>query len=280
MGSIDWGYPNDEAIQAMHAYSTHDSDKGYPDGTTQAAYDSWMAYYNKHSSNNPNHSGVDFDNWKDEVRAEHPEWVEARDWYSTNIVGDGWKNLVKEYKENITDPSNVKPPGFNDQSDWIDENATPTGSGFKPPTVGTFTGDAASTNGVAVNTAALEWFAKEVLQKLTGNGNILLSTMEQLKTIDPKPGAFARAEVLRQAIVGATGQDGGVRGDMADMLYNMNNALIAVADALLKMAGEYKNLEELNSMTTEKLTEIMGDSFKGLDGLSTYGQKTVKTDGN
>ena len=64
------------------------------------------------------------------------------------------------------------------------------------------------------------------------------------------------------------------------MLVNMNTSLIAVQDALLKMAGQYKNLEELNSLTTDKLTEVMGDSFKGLDGLGTYGQKTIKTDGN
>ncbi|WP_433794797.1 hypothetical protein [Actinoplanes sp. CA-252034] len=278
MASIDWGYPNQEAITAMHAYSTHDEAKGYPAGTTQAAYDSWMAYYNKHSNSR---TGVDYDKWKDSVRAEHPEWVEARDWYTSNITDtNGWKKLVSDYKGQITDPSNVKPPAFNSQGDWIDETKTPTGSGFKPPTIDGFKGDAAATKGVAVNTAALEWFAKEVLQKITGPGNVLLSTVDQLNLVDPKPGGFARAEVLRQAIVGATAQDGGVKGDMKDMLVNMNTSLIAVADALLKMAGDYKNLEELNKLTNDKLNEIMGESFKGLDGLGTYGTKTVKTDGN
>jgi hypothetical protein len=279
MASVDFGYPNDKAITAMHAYSTGDKALGRPDGTTQAAHDSWMAYYNKHQNDR---TGVDYDKWEDEVRGQHPEWVDARQWYEKNILDtDGWKKLVKDYKAHVTDPSTVKPPGFGDKPDWIDETKTPTNSGFTPPGVNaTFKGDPAATKGVAVNTAALEWFANEVLGKVTGNGNILLSTADQLSKIDPKPGAFARAEVLRQAVVGATAQDGGVKGDMKDMLVNMNTSLIAVQDALLKMAGQYKNLEELNSLTTDKLTEVMGDSFKGLDGLGGYGQKTIKTDGN
>ncbi|MEU4752052.1 hypothetical protein AB0F93_13855 [Micromonospora tulbaghiae] len=278
LATIDWGYPNDKAISAMNAYGMGDDFLKKPDGTVQAAYDSWMAFYNK---NQNNRTGVNFEKWKDEVRAEHPEWIEARDWYDKNILDtDGWKNLVKTYKDNITDPSNVKPPAFTDQSDWIDDKIQ-TGSGFKPPAINpTFKGDTASTSGVAVNTAALKWFAEDVLGSITGAGKILLTTADQLGAIDPRPGAFARAEVLRQAIVGATAQDGGVKGDMKDMLVNMNTALLAVQAALLKMAAEYENLEELNALTTDKLGEIMGDSFKGLDNLSTYGQKIVKTDGN
>jgi hypothetical protein len=279
LARIDWGYPNDKAISAMNAYGMGDAAIGKPEGTTQAAYDSWMAFYNKHQNNR---TGVDYERWKDEVRAEHPEWIEARDWYDKNILDtEGWKNLVKTYKDNITDPSNVKPPAFTDKPDWIDEEKTPTDSGFKPPAINpTFKGDTASTGGVAVNTAALKWFAEEVLGKVTGAGNILLTTADQVGAIDPRPGAFARAEVLRQAVVGATAQDGGVKGDMKDMLVNMNTALLAVQTALLKMAVEYDNLEELNALTTDKLGEIMGDSFKGLDNLSTYGQKIIKTDGN
>ncbi|MGX1616488.1 hypothetical protein ACWIF8_21660 [Micromonospora chalcea] len=279
LARIDWGYASPEAIAAMNAYGMGDAAIGKPEGTTQAAYDSWMAYYNKHQNRR---TGVDFDRWKDEVRAEHPEWIEAREWYDKNVLDiDGWRNLVKEYKANITDPSNVKPPAFTDKPDWIDETKTPTNSGFTPPGINpTFKGDTASTSGVAVNTAALEWFANEVLGRITGPGNVLLATVDQLNAVDPRPGAFARAEVLRQAVVGATAQDGGVKGDTKDMLVDMNTALLAVQHALLKMAAQYKNLEELNSLTTEKLTEVMGDSFKGLDNLSTYGQKIIKTDGN
>ena len=282
MARIDWGYPNDKAISAMNAYGMGDAVIGKPEGTTQAAYDSWMAYYHEHGRNSRYGTGVNLEGWKNQVRAEHPEWIEAREWYDKNILDtDGWKNLVKTYKDRITDPSNVKPPAFTDQSDWIDESKTPTNSGFKPPAIDpTFKGDTASTSGVAVNTAALKWFAEDVLGSITGAGNILLTTADKLSAIDPRPGAFARAEVLRQAIVGATAQDGGVKGDMKDMLVNMNTALLAVQTALLKMAAEYENLEELNALTTDKLSEIMGDSFNGLDNLKTYGQKVVKTDGN
>ncbi|MEW2592580.1 hypothetical protein AB0893_19430 [Micromonospora aurantiaca] len=278
MATIDWGYPNDKAISAMNAYGMGDDFLKKPDGTVQAAYDSWMAFYNKHQNSR---TGVNYERWKDEVRAEHPEWIEARDWYDKNILDtDGWKNLVKTYKDNITDPSNVKPAAFTDQSDWIDDKIS-TGSGFEPPAINpTFKGDTASTSGVAVNTAALKWFAEDVLGRITGAGNILLTTADKLSAIDPRPGAFARAEVLRQAIVGATAHDGGVKGDMKDMLVNMNTALLAVQTALLKMAAEYENLEELNALTTDKLSEIMGDSFNGLENLKTYGQKVVKTDGN
>ncbi|MET7468178.1 hypothetical protein ABZS35_05470 [Micromonospora sp. NPDC005599] len=279
MARIDWGYPNDKAISTMDAYGMGDTALKQPHGTVQAAYDSWMDYYTKHGTNSQYGTGVNLEGWKNQVRAEHPEWIDAREWYVNNILdGGGWQNLVKTYKDRITDPSNVTPPAFTDKSDWIDE---PTNSGFKPPGVDpTFKGDTASTNGVAVNTAALRWFANEVLGKVAGPGNILLTTADRLSAVDPRPGAFARAEVLRQAVVGATAQDGGVKGDMKDMLVNMNTALLAVQEALLKMATDYGNLEELNAMTTDKLGEIMGDSFKGLDNLGTYGQKIIKTDGN
>jgi len=276
--SIDWSYPSQDAINAMHAYSTHDKAKGYPDGTTQAAYDSWTAYANSHGTAK---TGASLDGWADSVRAQHPEWVEAHQWYNENIVGDGWDKLVEDFKKHATDPSNVNPPGFNDKPDWIDDSKNPTNSGFDPSGIKTsFTGDSASTSGTAVNTAALEWFANDFLGAITGEGHMLLQTADLVGQINPKPGAFARAEVLRQAIVGATAQDGGVKGDTKDMLINMNTTLLAMKEALLKMAKQYRDVEELNGLTTDKLNEYLGDSFQGLNGISGYGSKTVKTDGN
>ena len=231
MGSIDWGYPNPDAIAAMIAY-------GVPEDAINAAVPSGPM--------------------------------------TELVLLEDWKTLVEEYKTRITDPSHVTPLAFTERSDWL----APEKSGFRAPEIESFKGEAASASGVAVNTAALEWFANVVLGSVVGPKGILIEMAQDVAAVDPRPGAFARAEALRLAIVGATAQDGGVKGDIKQMLVNMNTALLAVQDALLKMAAQYNDLEELNSLTTEELNAIMGDSLNGLDSLKSYGQKTISTDGN
>ena len=263
---VDFSYPNPTAVDKVVDFAAHDKAMGYPDGTSYSA----VQLVRKYSS------------YKEAEKHMSQQQKDAyNNWYSTDIIEtDHWKKLVADYKAKITDPKMTKPPGFTDKPDWIDETKTPTNSGFNPPGVNsTFKGDPASTGGMAVNTAALEWFANEVLGKVVGNDGVIKKTALTVDAVNPKPGGFARAELLRQAIVGATGADGGIKMDTRDMLYNIEKSLDSVRLALLEMAKKYKDTEELNKLSTADLDTIMGDAFKGLQGLNQYGSKDTHTDG-
>ncbi|WP_067494996.1 hypothetical protein [Actinoplanes sp. TFC3] len=268
--SIDFGYPNDEAIDKIGVLADHDKSLGHDAGWTRSVIKKIEADI----MNSPQHkesTGGSFDR-SDYDQDELAAW----DWYRSDVVDtDHWESLVKDYKADVTDESNVKPDGYNGDKQYV-PYTEPKVEGSNVP----YSGSNNANKELAVSTEALKYFANQIdaIVKDDGTG-MLTDARNKLKAVQMKPGGFAKAEVLRQKIDGVSANDAGLRGDSMGMLLAVQEALLAVKSGLLKMANEYEKAEDFNSMTAEQLTNNMDGAWGKISDVGDYGQSSGTTAG-
>lgn len=193
------------------------------------------------------------------------EWA-VWDWYRKQTEPERWKELVTEYRETGS-TDRIKPPAEFDPA-----NATITkpgvvveGSDIKP-----FAGKDATSGSVAVSTEAILHFANalSVVAPPDGRGGMLVRVIDSLDGVSPRPGAFAKAEVLRRDIMG-TSASTGLRGETAAVMVDIQAALVSVQTDLRALAKDYDSTEELNSLSVDKFGDVMRGSDARIDRLGT-----------
>lgn len=254
--SIDFSYANPEAVDAVGVLPEYDKEHGFEDGWARSVIERWRNDYDG-----------DID-WDDDEQA-------LLDWYKDDVIEhDKWKAIVEEHNEDITQEDNVTVDQYDADNPPFDmpENT------FEHPEDAEYSGGDNPNQELAVSTEALRHVANQIgaIVGLDDSGsNLILQARTQLSDIQMRPGGFAKAEVLRQKIEGASADSSGLRGDAMGLLLASHEALLAVKDGLLKIADSYDNAEEFNEMSTTQLGENMGNAWGKIDKLSEYG----KTDG-
>lgn len=260
----DFGYPNDDAIKATGVLSQHDSDSGNPPGWTQAVIDKITKDNENRSPHEQNNGtgGYDPNNYT-------PEENEAWEWYKANVLDqEHWEQIVKNYESNGGSKANITPSAYNPDDEYIPHKD----SGFKPPPVNEYNGPDNKSHTLSVSTEAIEYFIKE-LQAVAGDGSgILLDAREDLNKLDVRPGGFARAELMRQKVMGSQGGDKGLRGDSMDLLTDVHSALFNLQTDLHNMLVSYQNAEDFNKMTADQFKDTVGDAWGKIGNLSQFGK--------
>jgi hypothetical protein len=264
---LDLGYPNDGAIKTIGALKPHDQSGNHPDGWTQSVIDKIHQDIVSNTPSNPNRS-VNMDSILSHYSQEERD---AWKWYQDEVLPpDKWKTLVQNYEAN-GGPKNAvdKPPGFDDDKDYVPK----PGSKFKPPDgVKTWSGADNTSGDLAVSHDAINFFIKSVASVASDGHGILLDARTTLGDIDPRPGGFARAEVMRQRVRGASADDPGLQGDTMALLAAVHSALFDLQANLKTLMNNYKEAEDFNTLTSDKLDQVMDDSWGKIDNLDDYGQ--------
>jgi hypothetical protein len=267
--SIDFGYANDAAIDAIGVLDKYDKDHGHPAGWTRAVINKIQADI----QNSPAHKesmGGSYD--KSDYTADENA---AYDWYNDDVVDqDHWLALVAQY--NKDQAGTVNPEGYDPNKQYV----TKDDGGFKPPgNTSEYTGGNNPNHEVTVSTEALNYFANQ-LDQIVGDGTgILFDAHNELKNVEMKPGGFAKAEVLRQVIEGVSAKDSGLRGDAMGLMLALHEALYAVKTNMRQMVRDYDTTEEFNGMTAQQLSKAMDAAWGKIGNVGDYGQSSGTTAG-
>ena len=262
----DLSYANDDAVKTIGALKPYDQRNNHPDGWTQSVIDKIEQEITRATPSNPNRS-VDIDQVLSKFS---PEERDAWKWYHEEVVPpDKWKKLVDDYNVSGAKKSVEPPAGFDSGKDYVPK----PGSQFKPPDgVKPWSGADNKKGDLAVSHEAINYFIKS-LGAVAGDGHgILLDARGVLDKIDPRPGGFARAEVMRQRVRGAGPDDPGLQGDTMHLLGRVHSALFDLQANLKTLLNNYKDAEDFNSLTSDKLDKVMDDTWDKVDSLGDFGQ--------
>ncbi|MET7747691.1 hypothetical protein [Micromonospora sp. NPDC005367] len=267
----DLSYANDDAIDQIGVLDKYDKDHDHPEGYSRAIIDKIehdMDQETHHGENNVPH---DMSQYTEDERA---VW----DWYRKDVVDqDHWKKLVEEYEKDAAakNKTDIHAEKFDESHQYVPK----VGSDFKPPAVSEYSGSDNKSHKVAVSTEALEYFAKE-LDQVAGDGHgMLLDAHKKLDGIDMRPGAFAKAELLRQTIIGTGSKDLGLRGDTMNVLQTVHEALFTVKESVRAMIKEYDSGEEFQRMSVDQLNDAMEGAWGKIDKIKDYGSGEGTTSG-
>jgi hypothetical protein len=117
---------------------------------------------------------------------------------------------------------------------------------------------------ISVNTKALETFADnvEALRVMVADAN------KHTQNIDVLPGGFYVAYQLRKEIMGDGAEKPGLKNDVDQYMKKLDIELANIRDEIRKLVVDYKNTEDLNNLTADKLTAIMNESFSYINSAS------------
>jgi hypothetical protein len=271
----DFGYPNDDAVKATGVFNQHDSDTGSPPGWTDAVVGKIKAEIEKeHQGDHGDYTGPDYDHSKFSA-----EENAAYQWYKDDVIEQShWEQIVKNYEANGGSKAPTQPDvkDYNPDDDYIPKKD----SGFQPPSVNEYHGPDNKSHTLSVSTEAIEYFINELKSVADDGTGILLDARGDLNKLDVKPGGFARAELMRQKVMGSQGGDPGLRGDTMDMLTTIHSALFNMQTDLQKMLKEYQSTEDFNTMTADQFGDVMGDAWGKVGNLSQYGKSDSSGSGS
>ncbi|MFI6444302.1 hypothetical protein [Kitasatospora sp. NPDC050543] len=134
---------------------------------------------------------------------------------------------------------------------------------FRPPEVPSSKGGG---KGTSVATPSMDLFAKnmQVLQSVTPVAE------KFLQEVDIRPGSFYHANKMRLKINGANGDDG-LKEWYIKVFRDLGVALLDLHDGIVELSTKYKSIEDLNSITSTDLQNIMtrvqGDFSKMLGDI-------------
>ncbi|WKU05734.1 hypothetical protein [Micromonospora sp. HUAS LYJ1] len=287
MASIEFGYPNDKAIDyigILDKFNNGEIDgfaKKHPDGWIQAVIDRVQSDYLS-SSSRVNH--IDWSDYTAEERA-------AYDWYRDEVV-DNWDDVVKDFKDNdVPDEKSVTWDEFS-ESDKLDIDGK-----IDTPDVKAYTGGDNKDGDLKVSTEAIRHFANsigELFDNPNGRGGSLMLTVgDKLGDLDVLPGKFAVAEIMRRKVhgggegVGLIGDTQGLMEKVHQTLYTLRLDLLAVADSYEKTedgnARTGKDFEEktaeFNALTEEEFSKAMGDSWGNINDIGDFGNGSSSGEG-
>jgi hypothetical protein len=262
--SVDLNTPTDESLEVVGVLDKWNKDHHKPDDWIQNLIQRVHKDIQAHTPSNPNRPNTfDWDGYSKEEK-------DAYTWYSDEVIEtEHWKKIVNEYKAKSANKDNVQ----YDHAPADGNNYGLNGNnGFVPPVVHEWSDSAKQGNGVAVNTQALRYFAKQLEAiEPDGTGGVAWQAWEKLNKVSLKPGGFAKAELLRQKINGTGGDNDGLRGDTMDTLMAVHQAVYNLRKSLIKIADEYDSAEELNKMTGDQLTEAMKTAWAEIEKLKNSG---------
>ncbi|GAA2491392.1 hypothetical protein GCM10010435_42950 [Winogradskya consettensis] len=266
---INFDYANEEAIDKIGVLTSHDTSLGEDSGWTRSVIqkiknDILNSPQTKAASSSFDRGDYDSDE------------LAAWDWYQDNVVDqDHWKQLVKDYNADVTNPDHVDPADYDPEHQYIPKDD----GAIAPPETSTYSGSNNPNHELAVSTEALNFMAGQ-LDQIVGDGTgMLFDARNTLNAIAMKPGGFAKAEILRQKIDGVNATDAGLRGDSMGLMLAVHEALYAVKTGLRQMARDYDNAEDFNSMTADQLGESMGSAWGKIGNIGDYGQGSGSTAG-
>lgn len=290
MASIDFGYPNERAID--HIGILDEFNRGEVDGFSQQHPDGWIQAVIDRVQADIGSSNSEFNkvDWSDYTTEEHAAW----DWYKAEVIdADSWKELVEDYRENsVPQEDSIDWDKF-DESDRLDVDGR-----FTPPDVRVYTeGGDNKGKDLKVSTEAIRYFANsigELFDNPTGRGSsTMLKSGDELAGLEVLPGLFAVAEVMRRKIHG-NGESVGLIGDTQGLLTKIHETLYTLRLSLLEMADSYeltedgnartgkdfkKKTAEFNKMTEEQFGKAMADPWAHIKGLSDYGNTSSSGEG-
>ena len=140
----------------------------------------------------------------------------------------------------------------------------PKEPGLPPPVAGGEEGD----GNLVVNTDAIKTF-KDNLKKLQDVIGTTQKDVEGMKKI--KPGYFGMGGTMYRAICGDKGAPG-LQENTATFLHGTVNTFDKLMTDIDAMTKEYVSVDELNSLTAEKLNKEFDDAFSAMGNL---GQPSV-----
>ncbi|MFI9274617.1 hypothetical protein ACIGXM_28500 [Kitasatospora sp. NPDC052896] len=121
---------------------------------------------------------------------------------------------------------------------------------FTPPPVPAGSGN--SSGGTSVNTPSLDLFADNI--------DRLIDPVNQAKAalhpISVQPGNFYHAYKIRLGVNGLDADDG-LKKQCIDALSDLGKALGDLRDGIRTLSGQYKSIEDANSMTAKDLNDAM-----------------------
>ncbi|MFI9387388.1 hypothetical protein [Kutzneria sp. NPDC052558] len=181
------------------------------------------------------------------------------------------------YGENNNPPPPPPPPKPN-ITDW-DPNSVPpvTGGGpstpngapsLTPPDV-PGNHDGSGNGDTTVHTPSMKVFADNL-------GTLLTPLQQALQLVQGMPkiaaGDFNTGHVMRTMITGDSG-DGMLQAGYEQVLKKCVKTVTDTHDAVLKLARDYENIDDLNKLTSQQLSRAMGDVPSDITAVGSAGSK-------
>lgn len=260
--SIDYSYSNEDAAEKMGLFTQYDHDTKHNDGWAKSTLDRMLSDYQHHTHG---YGEKQTNDWKlsDYSQDEQDLW----NWYENDVVPpDKWKALVEKFQKEPPSITAVKydpnHPAFTTSKPGVGLDLPPTYKG----------GDNANGD-VKVSTDAIRYVADQIKKVADEDGTGLLMTASErfTKMQDILPGKFARAEVMRQALVGDGKTGGGLVGDTQGLLKAVHGTMVSLRQDLLGLAALYEKGEEFNHLTAQQLATDMDKSWSGISGIDQFG---------
>ncbi|XVU28950.1 hypothetical protein ACQPZJ_18390 [Actinoplanes sp. CA-054009] len=297
---VDLNYPDPD--NHYGPFEQHDKETGSPLGWTRAVYDKINQDIENNKTNpgpNIGPNGYDSSKYTPDENAAYKTLSDngggnddggtfdpSKLHINATNVGDGGDDTGgNKYGHDFDNDSdgkpNPKPTSSDDiKHDSFDPNkqyVPSESSGFTPPPgIKEYSGPNNKSGEMAVSTDAINFFMKN-LATVAGNGNgVAWEAMKYVENhVDPKPGGFARAEMLRQKVMGAGSTDSGLKGDTANLLRIVHQALYEIQASLRHAVSEYENTEDFN----KNFAKAMDDAWKKIDRMDNYGKTSSTSSG-
>jgi len=263
--SIDLDRPSIEAADEIDLFRTYDAQKGHP-----AEGDSWTrAVVTKiiedqaHRHTGARSSDLQMLGGSDRSRYTADE-LAAYDWYKSQTEPDRWKELVFEHRQKDAREQVEPPEEFNPDRNYREKPMHAVeGLNRKP-----FDGQGGRAGAVTVSTDAILYFANvlESIAPLDGGNGPLQAVVNVLEKIDPRPGAFAKAEMHRRILV-RTPDLPGLQGETTKTVVDLQAVFAVTQKELRALVKEYDTAEELNGLTVKQFGDVMTGSNTRIDAL-------------
>jgi hypothetical protein len=117
---------------------------------------------------------------------------------------------------------------------------------------------------LVVSTEAIKTFRSNLAELQA----ILVKTQSNVENMAPiKPGYFGLGGSMYRAITGDKGAPG-LQKSTGDFLHNAVNAFEKLMTDIDAMVKQYDSVEEMSTLTAEKLNKEFDDAFKAMGALS------------
>jgi len=164
--------------------------------------------------------------------------------------------------------SSSNPYAFNVEVDSVPGQDVAPPTDFTPPDTRPYSGDAGGASPVRVSTEAIDWFVNQLKTIAPHDGSGLVKdTINAVRAVDIRPGAFAIAQVLKSKIDG----EGGLKGDTISFLEGLGDLLIVLQDSLTTVSRNYGETEDDSTITSDELNEQMTDANSIINGWGDSG---------
>lgn len=154
----------------------------------------------------------------------------------------------------------AKPFDTNNIPGFTTADGTPDNPSFTPPDVPGNKGDGKGGK-TEVHTATLKLFADNI-DKLKEPLNNALTKLQELKPVEA--GDFNTGHVMKTMLTGADGT-GMMQAGFETVLKKTIKTVTDVHEAVVKMAKDYDNVDDLNKMTGQQLNRALDDNWVTTD---------------